>query len=343
MPIIAGIDIGTNTVRLLIAEVDPGRHFRECYAEQHITRLGEGPGPGSRPGIDRRLRSEAIDRTLIILKAFAQRIQEAGVETTVAVATSAVREAVNQAEFLQRVKTEIGLEVKVLSGDDEARQTYRGVAYALDGDDLLLIDIGGGSTEFVQMIGGTLTTMSTRLGTVQLTETYLASDPPQSAELRALWDAAEQHLRGAVKRTGTFDGPRPGLGLRLVGTAGTVTTLAAMQLGLDRYDSHRVHGSVLTRQSVSQLWDRLGAQSIAERLAAYPSLEPGRADLVVAGSAIVLIAMLNLGVDRMLVSESGLREGIILTHLDRLPWASRVPPLSPDPPITGRPRAAQSG
>lgn len=319
MPIIAGIDIGTNTVRLLIAEVEPGRTFRERYAEQHITRLGEGPG------IDGRLRPQAIERTLAVLRAFAQRIRETGVEQTIAVATSAVREAVNQAEFLRRVKAEVGLEVEVLSGADEARQTYRGVAEALGGGDLLLMDVGGGSTEFVKVAGRQLTVMSTRLGTVRLTETCLASDPPRPAELRALWDAAEQHLREVVERVGTFPGPGPGPGpgLRFVGTAGTVTTLAAMQLGLHRYDPNRVHGAVLTRGAVSRLWDRLGAQSVAERLAAYPALEPGRADVIVAGAAIVLIAMLKLGVDRMLVSESGLREGIILTHLDRLREAAR--------------------
>ena len=302
MPIVAGIDIGTNTVRLLIAEADPAGRFRPLYEAQHIPRLGEGHEGWLRP--------QAVARTMTVLQAFDRIMKSHGVETVVAVATSAVRDAGNQAEFLRQVKTDTGLDVEVLSGEEEARRTYRGVAYGMGGGPMLLMDIGGGSTEFVKAVDHRVVTgLSATIGTVRLTERYLRTDPPAPADLQILWEDVTDLLRDAAERVGPCDG------LRFVGTAGTVTTLAAVSHGLRRYDAQQVHGTILTREVVTRLWDRLKGQSIADRMAENPGLERGRADVIVAGAAIVLIALTTFGFDRLLVSDYGLREGIILTHL----------------------------
>lgn len=306
MPIIAGIDIGTNTVRLLIADVGPARRLRRLYEAQQITRLGEG----CEEGPEGSLRPQAVARTITALKAFRRAMDEAGVETVVAVATSAVREAGNRAVFLRQVRDAAGLDIEVLSGEEEARRTYCGAAYGVGGDPMLLMDIGGGSTEFIKAEAGRVAAaLSAKIGTVRLTERHLRTDPPTPAELRALRKDVADLLHGTAERLGPCDG------LRLVGTAGTVTTLAAVSLGLRRYDVRQVHGMTLTREAATRLWDRLKVQSVEDRLISHPVLERGRADVIVAGAAIVEIAMTTFGFDHLLVSDDGLREGIILARL----------------------------
>jgi exopolyphosphatase/guanosine-5'-triphosphate,3'-diphosphate pyrophosphatase len=236
-----------------------------------------------------------------------------GVSEIRVVGTSAVREASNSAELLARLRAATGLEVHVVSGDEEARMTLRGVAAGLPrlGGTFVLFDIGGGSTELVLGEGGRLAmAVSLRLGVVRLAERFVDEGPvdwERFAVMRAEIDARlvreiPARIAGARSRA-------------LVGTAGTVTTLAALDLGLTAYDADRVHGHTLTRESVEGLLRRLGALSVAER-ARLPCLEPGRADLIIPGIAICLAVMDRLGHGSLLVSDRGLREGILCEILD---------------------------
>ncbi len=296
--VIAGIDVGSNTLRLLIAEVDGNRtSWREIHSEQVITRLGSGFGS---------LRAEAIDRSILHLRRFAKIIEAHRPERTVAVATSAVREADNGADFLGRVKRETGLSIELISGEEEARRTATGVLAALPaaGPDLLIVDIGGGSTELIHTRLGKIGRIaSLPLGVVRLAERHLKNDPPLSRELEGIVAEAKGVLASEMPK-GDFSA--------LVGTAGTVTTLAAIDQKMERYDPKKIHGYRLTGAAVGSLAQRLASLTLAQRKR-VPGLEPGREDLIVAGSLLLLEIMRASGcADFIIVSEYGLREGIVL-------------------------------
>lgn len=313
---LAGIDIGTNTVRLLIAEVGQDG-LRPIQDDQRIPRLGEGPP----------LRPAAIERVLAVLHDFHRQIQSAGVSGVTVAATSAVREAPNGWMFVQRVKDELGLEVEVLSGEQEAERTALGAMVGLGcRTELLIVDIGGGSTELIAVDAmGRLRTVSIPMGVVKLTEQHLAGDPPSEEAQARLREAVRPPLAAALGGLGPLDG------YRIVGTAGTVTTLAAMHEGLSHYTPERVHGVQMSRIVVSQLAHRLASLPLDARRA-IPVMERGREDVIVAG-ALLLDELLDLlKVQEITVSDWGLREGIVLAHAARLggttPWlhSNPVPP-----------------
>jgi exopolyphosphatase / guanosine-5'-triphosphate,3'-diphosphate pyrophosphatase len=298
---LAGIDLGTNTVRLLVVE-SSGVDWRELHAEQRVTRLGEGQaGTGV-------LQATPMRRTAGAIADFCRRAEEMGADDVRIVGTSAVREARNGAEFLAHVRSSTGRQVRVISGEEEARLTLLGVTRGLPDlrGDFLLFDIGGGSTEFVLSRGGRAAeAVSVKLGVVELAERFMDEGPvdrgrydAMSAEIRVRLAAG---LTEAIRRHGAP---------ALVGSAGTVTTLAALDLGLDVYDPLRVHGHRLTRGTVIALATRLSGLTVAER-AALPCLEPGRADLIIPGSGICLETLDGLGFDALVVSDQGLREGIL--------------------------------
>ncbi|MDO8474961.1 MAG: Ppx/GppA phosphatase family protein [Candidatus Rokubacteria bacterium] len=298
---LAAIDLGTNTVRLLVVEAS-GAEWRGLHAEQRVTRLGEGQaGTGS-------LQPAAMRRTVEVVAAFCRRAEDLGVHDVRIVGTSAVREAQNGAEFLAQVRSSSGRQVRVISGEEEARLTLLGVTEGLPDlrGDFLLFDIGGGSTEFVLSRAGRASqAVSVMLGVVELAERFMDQGPVDHTRYDAM--AAEIGARltaGLTEPILRHGAPA------LVGSAGTVTTLAALDLGLESYDPARVHGHRLTRVVVAGLVARLAAQSLAER-AALPCLEPGRADLIVPGAAIFLAALDRLGFDALVVSDRGLREGIL--------------------------------
>jgi exopolyphosphatase/guanosine-5'-triphosphate,3'-diphosphate pyrophosphatase len=304
---LATIDLGSNTVRLLVAELEPGAaRWRVVEADQRVTRLGEGVAATGRLG------EAPAARTTAVVGEYVARARRAGVERLSIVATSAVREAANGGEFVAALERATGAPVTVVSGDEEAGLTLAGVLAGLhDGrpavGTTLVFDIGGGSTEYVlARDAARVAAVSLRLGVVDLAERY----PFPGLVDRARLDA----MRSEISARLTADLPpaiRDARPTRLVGTAGTATTLAALDLALPSYDPVRVQGHVLERGRIERLLERLGGLTVLER-AALPCLEPGRADLIVAGTAIVLATLHLSGADRLVVSDWGLREGVLI-------------------------------
>lgn len=299
---LATIDLGTNTVRLLVAEVGDGGRWRVVEQDQRITRLGEGLHASGVLG------AEPMARTQRAVAAYVARATDLAAGSVHIVATSAVREAANGHAFAAFVEETTGRPVRIVSGEDEARLTLRGVRAGLGPlpGRLVLFDIGGGSTEYVAAEEDRLlAAVSLRLGVVPLAERFPF---PQAVD----WDrfgGLMLEVKGRLERE-LPDRLAEGRVDHLVGTAGTVTTLAALDLGLATYDASRVQGHRLRRRAVERLLQRLGALTVEER-AALPCLEPGRADLIIPGIAIVLTTMARLGTETLVVSEWGLREGLM--------------------------------
>jgi exopolyphosphatase/guanosine-5'-triphosphate,3'-diphosphate pyrophosphatase len=298
---LATVDLGTNTVRLLVVEAD-ARGWRPLHQTQRVTRLGEGQtGAGC-------LLPEPMRRTAAAVAEFAQAARGLGATRVRIVATSAVREAGNRGEFVARLEAESGEPVEVVSGEDEARLTLQGVTSGLPGlgDAFVLFDIGGGSTEFVLARGGVAAAaVSLRLGVVPLVEEWGEPGPVRWDRFARMREGVERRLAAEVPDTIVTAGTD-----ELVGTAGTVTTLAALDLGLSTYDAARVHGHRLGRVAVERELARLGALSVADR-GRLPCLEPGRADVIIPGIAICLATMARFRREHLVVSDRGLREGIL--------------------------------
>jgi exopolyphosphatase / guanosine-5'-triphosphate,3'-diphosphate pyrophosphatase len=299
---LAVIDLGTNTVRLLVADVRRDAPWTTVHAEQRVTRVGEGARAAGA------LADVPMQRTAAAVCEYVRRARAAGATAVRIMATSALREARNGHAFAQRLTAETGERVEIISGDEEARLTLRGLrrGLALAGSTMIAFDIGGGSTEYVLAREGELVAaVSLLLGVVPLAERFTFTTGMDPADYRRLLDEIRGRLETelpALIRDARAD--------VLVGTAGTVTTLAALDLDLQAYDPMRVHGHRLTRVAVEALLARLGALTVAER-GALPCLEPGRADLILPGTAIVVATMETLGVDALTVSEYGLREGMM--------------------------------
>ena len=306
---IAAIDVGTNTIRLLIGEADGAGGYRPLFAAQEITRLGQGSRP---TGL---LQPEPVRRSLAVLARFRRHCADHGVTAIAAAGTAALREARNREEFLARCRHELDLEIVPISGEEEARLTLLGIRAALDPSPrrLLTLDIGGGSTELLLADGRCiLGLVSTGLGAVKVTETYLREDPPTPAELDAATRAADERF-ARVRRGEIPPWTKPPL---FVGTAGTITTLAAIDLALDAYDSAHVTGHRLTRERIASLLADLAHLPLSRRRQVR-GLEPARADIIVGGALICLSALRTLGFSALTVSDGGLREGILLDLLHR--------------------------
>ena len=290
---VAALDLGTNTTRLLVADVDDG-DLHEVVRRTVITRLGEG--------VDRRriLLPAALARVRNALVDFRREAAELGAERALLVATSAVRDAENGAAFLGEIEWSYGFTTRMLDGRGEAELAFRGVATGgLAQGRTLVIDVGGGSTELVLgAAAGVEQALSIDIGSVRLTERFLPSDPPTAAELAAV----REHAAAALPRWPVE---------HAVGVAGTVTTIAALDLGLEAYDRDRVHGHVLTGAAVEAQLARLAALPLAERLL-VPALEPGRAPVIVAGAAIVAEAMSACELETLVASERDLLDGVAL-------------------------------
>jgi exopolyphosphatase / guanosine-5'-triphosphate,3'-diphosphate pyrophosphatase len=304
---LATIDLGTNTVRLLVADGAPGAGgWTPIEQDRRVTRLGEGLAATGR------LAAAPAARTAAAVGEYVARAIAARADRILIVATSAVREAGNGGDFAAALQKATGQPVSVISGAEEARLTLRGVMHGLGetSGTLVTFDIGGGSTEYVLAREGRVAaSVSLRLGVVPLAERFPFPDGVQWPRYAAMSAQVRTQL-GAELPAAIRDA-----GVRLVGTAGTVTTLAALDLGLAAYDPDRVHGHQLQRDAVERWRDRLGALTLAER-GAWPCLEPGRADLIIPGTAIVLETMTALHADVLTVSEYGLREGILVDALD---------------------------
>ena len=305
---LATIDLGTNTVRLLVAEIAAGR-WKTVVQDQRVTRLGEGLRASGR------LAETPMNRTAATVTEYARRAREAGAGALRIIATSAVRDAGNGREFAIAVERASGQAVEIVSGEEEARLTIRGIVAGLGTAQgrLLAFDIGGGSTEYILAHAGRVeTAISLRLGVVPLSERFQSPMRVDGDRYRAMESeirhGLEQELPDAVRASGVAD---------LVGTAGTVTTLAALDLGLRSYDAERVQGHRLSRAAIEKLRDRLCMLTQDER-GRLPCLEPGRADLIVPGVAIVLASLDVTRTDAVVVSDWGLREGIMVETIERL-------------------------
>jgi exopolyphosphatase/guanosine-5'-triphosphate,3'-diphosphate pyrophosphatase len=307
--ILAGIDIGTNSLRLLVAEIGDNT-FRELHSERTITRLGQDL---DRTGM---LSRDAEERTFAALADFTAHIPLFSPFRTDAVGTSALRNAANAAEFIKEAKARCGLNITVITGEEEARLTLMGVGRALKGHSLesaLVVDIGGGSTELIlTRPGSACVAMSLPLGAVYLTERFIKHDPPPDEEVRKLRLAVRDEL-GHVDRLV----PIPKGNRTCAGTAGTITTLAAMDQRLARYDPNKITNHVLTRSSIDAIVRTL-VMSTAEERRGMVGLEAGRQDIILAGAIITQEILEWCGCEKMLVSDWGLREGIILDLYQRL-------------------------
>ena len=295
--IVASIDLGTNTARLLIASREP---YRQLLVKRVITRLGGGFTR------EQGLSEEAQSRTLAALRAFSRDISQHGASRLRAVATSAVRDAKNGADFCRRVLEETGIALEVIDGTEEALVTLRGVSSILDqkGGDLAVFDVGGGSTEYTLATAGQpIFSRSLPVGVVRLTEGKVGAAEMEDKIRREL-TILQRELAGEGL-AGRFSAAT------LIGTAGTATTLAAIDLGMTDYDYRRVNNHTLPLAAVEEIFERLLPLSPQERLL-VPGLEPGREDLIIAGTLVVLTTMRLFGFDSFKVSDSGLLEGLIL-------------------------------
>lgn len=295
---IGAIDIGTNTVLLLVAE-KKGDELVAIEERATITRLGEGVDKS------RELKLEAISRTSAALDDYAKITRELGVEKMAVVGTSAMRDARGGEKIRAHVKEQFGVDARVLSGDEEARMTFAGALSGLsisESDDVAVFDIGGGSTEIVRGKNGVISyAHSFDIGSVRLTERHVKSDPPSVEEISILERAAAE----------TFAPAQAVRASRVVGIAGTVTTLAAVALEMKDYDGARVHGHVMTREMISKTVKRLASLPLSQRQNTT-GLEPKRADVIVAGGIIALAALDALGTTEIMISDRGVRWGLAL-------------------------------
>lgn len=313
----AAIDIGTNSVLLLIAE-RRGDDLTALVERATITRLGQGVDKA------RELAPEAIDRTLACLARYADDIKAAGVTLVDAVGTSAMRDAKGGESFRARAAEILGVMPRVVSGEEEARLTFNGAltGLALPAGPVLVFDVGGGSTEIItgDASGSVGSAVSLDVGSVRLTERHIHSDPAGEGELMATRADVRSSLQrspatitASEKSADSEDredsegsvADRP----RVVGVAGTVTTLAALLLEIAPYDGARVHGSRLARADISALTARLAGLSLQERRA-LPALDPGRADVIVAGGVLVDEILAWADASELIVSDRGVRWGL---------------------------------
>jgi exopolyphosphatase/guanosine-5'-triphosphate,3'-diphosphate pyrophosphatase len=298
---VAAIDCGTNSIRLLVADVVDDK-LADVVREMRIVRLGQG--------VDRtgRLAPEALDRTRTALADYAEVISGRGAERVRMVATSATRDAENRDEFVAMVHAELGVQPEVITGQEEAALSFAGAASVLPSvrGPLLVADIGGGSTELVRgEPGGQLRAYSMDVGCVRMTERHLHDDPPTPdqvaatvKDLRAAIGAARRHVR--LDPGDTF-----------VGVAGTVTTVAAIVLGLDRYDPDRIHGAAISAGQVEDVTERLLRMTHAER-AALPVMHPGRVDVIGGGALVLRTLLAEIGMAEVIASEHDILDGIAL-------------------------------
>ncbi len=303
---VAALDCGTNSTRLLIAERDGSTHRRLM----RITRLGEGVDA------THLLAPQALVRTMSVLAEYRGAMDEAGVTAARLVATSAVRDARNGDRFLRDAAGVVGVPAELLDGPTEGALACRGATVGLPavGGDDVVVDIGGGSTELAVRHDGTVSAVSLDVGCVRLTERFLRHDPPTDDELEAAREFVRSALGHAPDEIPQLARLEPGS--RLVGLAGSVTTLAALELGLDGYDPERTHHSVLTREAVDRWYGVLAAERASER-ARRRAIAPGREDVIAGGALVLREVMGTFGFDRCVVSETDILDGLAMSLLER--------------------------
>lgn len=298
---VAAVDCGTNSIRLLVADADPATgELVDLDRRMTIVRLGQG--------VDRtgRLAPEALERTFAACREYASIIKSLGAEKVRFVATSASRDAENRDEFVSGVLDILGVEPEVISGEKEAEFSFTGATKELagSGDDYLVVDIGGGSTEIVAGRESVAAARSVDIGCVRLTERHAPDSPATPAQVAAIRADIEAALDLAQENV-----PLAGQGRTLVGLAGSVTTIAAIALGLPEYDTRAIHHSRIPYEKVREITGSLIAATHDEK-AAIPSMHPGRVDVIVSGALILLALMERTGASEVVVSEHDILDGI---------------------------------
>ena len=294
----AAIDVGTNSVRLYVVDLDPSGVV-PVERDLIITRLGEGVDAS------RTLGAVPLRRTVEAIASYHRRALAAGAERVRIAATSAVRDAVNRDAFAEAVRDATGRDPEVLTGEQEARLSFLGATSELtSGGPFLILDIGGGSTEFVVGDRSVEAWISIDIGSVRLTERHVRTDPPTPTELAAVTADADTAVREAIEAVGST-------AAALIGLAGTVTTIAAIALGLDGYDRDRIHHAVLRIDVVRRISELLASSPVHERRK-LPAMPPGREDVIVAGAVILVRVMEGFGFAEMVVSEADILDGLVL-------------------------------
>jgi exopolyphosphatase / guanosine-5'-triphosphate,3'-diphosphate pyrophosphatase len=303
---VAAIDCGTNSIRLLIAYPTPSGGLVDAKRRTEIVRLGQGVDATGE------FHPDALARTFTVVEQYAELIRQAGVpvERIHFVATSASRDVRNRGEFFDGVRERLGVTPDVISGDKEAQLSFTGALSRVqpEGEPVLVMDIGGGSTEFIvgSAAGEMSFAISLDIGSVRITERFLKDSPPAAADLAAAASYVDDLLGSSTVDFGSVHS--------WIGVAGTATTLAGVYLELPEYDRDRVHGSLIPSGDLGALLDRLSTMPV-EEIRALPSMHPGRADVVTGGALIASRVALRAPVRGMLVSESDILDGIALELL----------------------------
>ena len=302
MTVVASIDIGTNSTRVLVARPVDGK-LDVLDRRNTITRLGQNVGATGR------LAEDAVERTLACLRDYRAILDEHGVDRLRVAATSASRDAANRDEFFDAVGDVVGARPELLSGEDEGRLSFVGATGDLDPalGPFLIVDIGGGSTEFILGTDHVEGVMSVDVGCVRLTEKFLDHDPPLPEELTACISFADAYLDDVNR-----DIPGSAEARTLVGLAGTITTVAAVEIGLATYDRDAIHHFVLTRDAAEDVFRTLATESRADRIH-NPGLEEARADVIVGGCCVLVALFRRFGFDEMIVSEADILDGLALS------------------------------
>jgi exopolyphosphatase/guanosine-5'-triphosphate,3'-diphosphate pyrophosphatase len=303
---VAAIDCGTNSTRLLVAEQSAApRGFDIVDRRMRITRLGQGVSA------TKMLAAEAIERTAVVLREYRGVLDELGVEKVRITATSAARDAANREDFFSVAHGIVGVEPELLSGAEEARLSFLGATSELDPRDgpFAVVDIGGGSTEFIVGTTEPEASLSVDIGCVRITEQELHHDPPQPEELSIALSIIDAHLDDVDREV-----PGTATARTFVGLAGTITTVAAVEMGLAEYDRERIHHFRLTRAAAEDVFRTLATESRSARIA-NPGLEVERADVIVGGCCILVSVFQHWGFEECLVSEADILDGLALSLL----------------------------
>ena len=299
---VASIDVGTNTILLLIAEVDKGG-VKPLFEMESIVRLGEGLQK------NRALSPEAMKRAVETLAGYLEHCRTMKAEKILAVGTSALREAKNSKDFLEKAKTRVGISIEVISGEEEAELSFLAVAMDLKEKErpILVVDVGGGSTEFILGKGDQIIQwMSLPIGSVRLTERFLISDPVREEE----WEGMEKEIRKHL-----INLPHLQEAFSMVAVGGTATTLASVEQGLPRFIPEKIHHFVLAEEALRKQLDLYRSKTIDERRP-IPGLPPARADVVLAGGSILHAAIEELQCPSVLISCHGVRYGLLYKRLN---------------------------
>jgi len=302
MSVLAAIDCGTNSTRLLVSEGGT----RPLERLMRITRLGQGVDATGR------LAPDAIDRTLAVLREYREVMDRFGVDRVRMTATSAARDAANREDFFAAAAEVVGIRPELLSGDAEGRLSFAGAVSDLDPADgpFVVLDIGGGSTEFIAGSERPDGVVSVDIGCVRVTEQFLHGDPPAPEELSQAISVVHDYLDDVARELSTVKEAT-----RLVGLAGTITTVAAVEMGLPTYDRDRIHHFVLTRAAAEEVFRTLAVETRAQRIH-NPGLEEARADVIVGGTAILVTVMRHFDFDECLVSEADILDGLVRSLAD---------------------------